>query len=435
MKAGIIGLGTIGSAVVKYLLSENHPLQIRAIAVKHISKHLPLARSLNFKERGIKLTNNYREILEDEEIESVIELTGNNEVAEDVAFECVRRRKHFITANKWIIAEKGEELFTSAEKSKIYVGYRATIVGIFPILSFIQFAMASGKTVRRICAVLNGTCNFILDEMERTGKSYREIIKKAVRMGLAEPDPTADVSGYDSALKLKIILRLLFGNRAAHNFNLVQNPSFDSALFYKGIRDVSGEDIKFASDMNYKIKLLGIVEKTPKGYAACVEPVLVGSESILASLKGPENGIEILDEAGEISGWFGHGAGPSATKIAVMQDIENMLSGQLTLPRSSPVQKKVKTASYYDIKTRYFWKIYAMDRPGVLAKIGNICGELGINIASVLQKESAKDKHKFVPVIITTYAIDGHSISRALEEFEKLNIIDGKKLSCYRIIE
>ncbi len=430
MKLGVLGLGTVGSAVVRYVLEEGHErIVIKKIAVRDVRKK----RAVKVSRR--LLTGNFREILKDPEIDTVVELTGDEKVAIETARECLKRGKHFITATKRIISDMGGELFREARKKQLYIGYRATIVGLFPILSFIQFAMSSGKRIKKVTAVLNGTCNFVLDEMERSGRSYAEVIKDAVERGFAEPDPTADVSGYDSALKLKIILRLLFGNHTADGIRLRQGVRKKGrALFYSGIDALTLEDVRFASEMGYRMKLLGMIFATEKGYAVCVEPALVAQDTILASLRGPENGVEMLDDKGEVSGWFGHGAGAEATRIAVMQDIESILSGYATLfPQDNG--EDVKIASYEDIYTRYFIKLYAMDKPGVLAKIAGVLGRNNINIASVMQKESAVKGREFVPLVITTYHIDAASVYHAVSILKRMNIVDSRKLSCYRIID
>lgn len=415
LRIGVAGFGTVGSGLVEYILKEGKSrYELKRILVRNPRK----VRKV--KVPASLLTTDFRDLTHNPEVDVVVEVIGGREPAYTIAMDALSNGKHFITANKILMVEKGEKLFKLAEKKGVFLGYRGTIVGLHPILHYLRNSIAAGKRIKKLYAVLNGTCNFILDEMERTGADFKSVLKVAQELGYAEPDPTLDVEGWDTLYKLNIVLYLLYGIR---RYNIHR----------EGITHLDASDLRFASELGYRIKLLGMLNREDGGYSICVRPALIPQTSLLAKLKGAENGVEIEDETGEISGWMGQGAGVVPTRIAIMQDLEDIYNERTTLFPSYENVEELKLLNVERSSSKYYIRIQAKDKPGVLAKISRILGRHNINISAVIQKESGEGKKRYVPVIILVDRTPEENMNRAFSEIKKLDCVSSKGSKFIRV--
>jgi len=413
---GVIGMGTIGSGLVRYLhKNKSDKYKLVMVAEKDRKKWHRSGIPQNI------LTDDYKLVIDDERIGTVVELIGGEEPALTIAKKTLNTGKNFITANKVLISSYGEELFRIAQRNNCYIGFRASIVGGHPIMSYLKNAYVSGKRIKRIFAVLNGTCNFILDEMEKSGVGFDVALKKAQGLGIAEPDPTLDIDGWDTLYKLKIIMHLTLG--IAHK----------DKIYREGIKNIDPIDIIFAKEFGYRIKLLGMLEIIDRSVYASVLPVIIPEGKILAKLNGPQNGVEIEDEDGEMSGWIGAGAGVIPTRFAIMQDIKDAING---IPPFFPEKKQdeFKFGNNDNITSKFFLRFTARDKPGVLAQMSKILWKNRINISSVIQKGEGMGSGSYVPVIIITHLTKEGNVRKAYSEIRKLSCIDGRKANILRVI-
>jgi len=419
---GLIGLGNIGTGVVK-LLQQNEKLIEQKLGAKLVLKKIA---DINITSpRGIKisksiLTTNAREILNDPEISIVIELMGGYEPARTFVLEAVKNGKHVVTANKAMLATYGNEIFPAAQKKSVDIGFEASVGGTIPIIKTLKESLAANK-INSIVGIMNGTCNFILTKMTDEAKSFDVVLKEAQQLGFAEADPTFDIEGIDTSHKMAIVLSLAYGKKV----NLKD-------IYLEGITKISGEDIAFAKELGYRIKLLAIGRLRGDAVEARIHPTMISSGHLLANVNRNYNAFHLVGDASGPVFLFGQGAGMMPTASAVFSDILDSarnvmkgIAGRVPLRSINETgMKDIKLIPMDNIETKYYFRFSVLDRPGVLSKISGILGEHNISLASVIQK--AQEEAGPVPIVMTTYKAKEKDVRQALKKIDKLEVVRDK---------
>ncbi len=401
---GLIGIGTIGSGVVK-ILSKNKELIEKRTGVRINLKKVCDVRLDNAKKLGLKdeqLTKNYEDLINDKEISIIIELIGGYNPAKDIILKALKNKKNVVTANKALIAKYGNEIFETAKNNNVTIAFEASVGGCIPIIKAIKESYAADN-IKNIYGIVNGTTNFILTRMEE-GMSYAEALKKAQELGFAEANPEFDVEGKDAAQKLVILASLAF------------NAKISEDVLTWGITKISKEDIDYANKLGYKIKLLAIAKNENGEIELRVHPTMIPKEHELASVKNELNAIYIIGENITKGMLYGKGAGQLPTATVVLGDVIDIAKGK----QDNFYFKDVKMKDIKSIKTRYYLRFNVIDKPGVLAKITKVLGDNGISIAAVEQKEINKE---VVPIVMTTHEEVEDDMMKAVNEINKLDVV------------
>ncbi|MFH1641423.1 MAG: homoserine dehydrogenase [Nanoarchaeota archaeon] len=404
---GLVGIGTIGAGVVK-ILSRNTDLIEKRTGIKIILKkvcdlNLEAAKKLGLKDS--QLTKNYEDLINDDDISVIVELIGGYNPAKDIILKALRKGKHVVTANKAVIAKYGEEIFAVAEKNNVNVAFEAAVGGCIPILKAIKESYAADR-IKQIYGILNGTTNLILTKMQ-AGMSYEEALKNAQDQGFAEADPAFDVEGKDAAQKIVILSAFAF------------NAKIDDNIFTWGITKINKNDIDYADELGYKIKLLAIAKDENGEIELRVHPTMIPKSHELSSVSNELNAIYLKGENITKGMLYGKGAGQLPTATVVIGDIIDIARGKVDHYYFQ--DKKAKNID--SIKSRYYLRCQVKEKPGVLAKIAKILGDNNISIAAVQQKEVDKD---IVPVIMTTQESVEENLMKAVKEINKLDVIKEK---------
>lgn len=402
-KVAVIGFGYIGVGVVRALYEKGvNGLEL----VKVVD--IDLKRKRPVKIPKTMLTDDWKSVVNDPEIDIIVELMGGIEPAKTIQMAALKAGKDVVTANKKMLASEGKDIFSLATKLGRHVGFRASFVGCHSLIHEFQQAGAATKKFKRIYAILNGTSNYILSTMTRDEITFKEALKEAQEKGFAEHDPSDDIDGNDTANKIRILVNLI-----TNSYQKV--PEFT----VEGIRDITSQDIEYASELGYAIKLVGVVEQMNDTFAVGVHPALLPEYSLLGSLEGAYNGTELEDEYGVISGLVAPGAGVYPTTDAVVKDLADIVEGrQMPMPTS---KKPLVLGSTADAARRYYLRFSVANQAGVLAQICNIFWKYNISIAGVIQKEPVSTK--YVPIVMTTYLAKEKDMQEALREVDKLPMV------------
>lgn len=420
IKVGLIGLGTIGTGVVK-LLRRNQ----RTIDDK-VGRRLQLVRIADLdptRGRGLRLpagmlVRDARRIVSDPEIDIVIELIGGLEPARSLVRTAIESGKSVVTANKAMLAVHGKELFHQARKFGVDVGFEASVAGGIPIIRVLREGLAADRNLS-LYGIVNGTSNYILSRMQTEGREFGEVLAEAQKHGLAEADPSYDVDGVDAAHKLALLARLAFGAEVP----LERVPA-------EGIRGLSQTDLSFAAELGYTVKLLAIAKNADEEIEVRVHPTMIPKHHVIASVSGAYNAIYLQSEALGSSMYFGLGAGMMPTATAVVADVieaaRAIIKGcQGRVPALGfPDSKRLRIKPLGELRSEYYLRIMAMDRPGVLAEISSILGRNDISIATVLQK--GRKIGGAVPVIIRTHEALERDLNRAVRAITGLKSVRGR---------
>ena len=386
LRIGIIGLGTVGSGVYK-TLDGNDSVEIVKIAVKNINK----PRSVEVPQD--KLTDNPYEVVNNPDIDVVVELIGGVEPAWSYISEAIKNGKHIVTANKELLAKKGEELFNLAEEYNRVCLYEAAIAGGIPIIMPIK-TILSGNRIRKIQAILNGTTNYILTKMDMDGASYEDVLKEAQALGYAETDPTGDVEGFDAAYKITTLSTIAFKTRIK-----IEN------VYREGITKIRPQDMERANELGYKIKLIANATIDENNNADVrVHPMLVSKESMLAHIDYVTNAVALSGHPIGNIVLSGPGAGEFPTASSVVGDILAIQREFGTTDYLLPMMRchhhsKANPVNINDTYNKYYISITAPNAIGVIAKIGTICASKNISLSSILQKGVSTDNTADITVI------------------------------------
>jgi homoserine dehydrogenase len=421
---GLIGLGNIGTGVVK-LLKQNEKLIAQKLGAKLILKKIA---DINITSpRGVKipknlLTTDAREILNDPEISIVIELMGGYEPARTFVLAAIKNGKHVVTANKAMLATYGNDIFPAAQKKGVDIGFEASVGGTIPIIKTLKESLVANK-INSIVGIMNGTCNFILTKMTDEGKAFDVVLKEAQQLGFAEADPTFDIEGIDTSHKMAIVLSLAYGKK-------VQLKD----IYLEGITKISSEDIAFAKELGYRIKLLAIGRLRGNAVEARIHPTMIASGHLLANVNRNYNAFHLVGDASGPVFLFGQGAGMMPTASAVFSDILDSarnvmkgISGRVPLRSITETgMKKIQLIPMDNIETKYYFRFTVVDRPGVLSKISGILGDHNISLETVIQK--ASKEAGAVPIVMTTYKAKEKDVRQALTKIDRLDIVRDKTI-------
>jgi len=405
-KVAIIGFGNIGTGVVDILYQKGVAgLELSRVVDIDLERKRPVDLPASY------LTTDWRRVISDPEIDIVVELIGGTEPAKSILLAAMQNGKDVVTANKMLLAREGHRVFQLASTLSRRVGFRASFVGCHSLIHEFRQAGIAAKKFRRIYAILNGTCNYILSTMTREEKGFEEALKEAQEKGYAEADPSDDIDGIDTANKIRILLGLISNSyHAAGSFPV------------EGIRNITLQDIQYADELGYSIKMVGVIEQEGGVFNVAVHPALVPKVSLLGSLEGAYNGIELEDEYGIVSGLVAPGAGAYPTADAVIKDLLDIAEGRtLSMPNST---EPLVLGSTEAVERRYYLRFSVVDQAGVLAQICDIFWKYDISIAAVIQKEAVSKE--FVPLVMTTHLAKEGNLQAAIEKVDKLDVVKAK---------
>ncbi len=419
IKVGLLGFGTIGTGVVRVFQ------QNREILASRLGADIELVRIADLDtttDRGVKLpagllSDDAQALLNDPEIHVVIELIGGYEPTRTFVLQAIRNGKHIVTANKALLALHGDEIFQAAEEAGVNVMFEAAVGGGIPVISAIKENLGAND-FSAIYGILNGTCNYILTQMEDAGDDFADVLADAQKQGYAEADPTFDVEGIDTAHKLALLISLCFGTRV----------DFDK-IYTEGISKVTALDIEYAQDFGYKLKLLAIGKHEGDQVEARVHPTMIPEDYPLAAIGGVFNSIRLV---GDFSGpvmLSGYGAGMDATASAVMGDVlaiardlradTGTRSPALGCPQDQLENYRIKPMN--QLVSSYYMRCTVKDQPGVLSQISGVLGRHNISIESMVQPH----RHEVgaVPIVFVTHEAQESDVAAALAEIDNLDVI------------
>lgn len=420
---GIIGFGTVGAGVVKILKDRRRFLADKTgteIAVKRIAdKDTATKRKGVTLEKGM-LTSDAGEILNDPQIDIVVELIGGIHPAKEFIMQALKNGKNVVTANKALLAEHGRELFALARDCGKSIHFEASVGAGIPIIKSLREGLVANE-FKSIYGILNGTSNFVLSQMSSENCTFEQALKEAKARGFAEADPTLDIEGFDSAHKLVILTYLCWGK-------LVDMKD----VFTEGITRISLSDINYARELGFEIKLLAIGQKEGDSLEVRVHPTLIPESHPLAAVSGVNNAIYVAaDLAGDLL-FYGPGAGQLCAASGVVSDLVDLtqaIKAGLFRPTLNIIEDKTitKLRRIDETDNRYYVRLMALDKPGVLAKIAGVLAKLGISIASVTQKE--RGKGQYVPIVMVVHEAREKNLRTALEIINKMEIVSERSVA------
>ncbi|NIK75954.1 homoserine dehydrogenase [Paenibacillus castaneae] len=423
VKVGLLGLGTVGTGVVRIV--EGHqedlasqvgsPIVIEKVLVQNKSKLRNIAIDSD------KLTEDPWEIIRHPEIDVIVEVMGGVGLTKEYIMEALSLGKHVVTANKDLMALHGPEILAKAEENRCDVMYEASVAGGIPIIRTLVEGFSSDR-ITKIMGIVNGTTNFILTKMSQEGASYVDVLKEAQELGYAEADPTSDVEGLDAARKMTILATIGFRANVA-----LEDVSA------QGISSVSKEDILYAKRLGYELKLLGIAERQDDLISISVQPTMVKQSHPIASVNGVFNAVYVYGEAVGETMFYGAGAGELPTATSIVSDlvavVKNLKLGVNGMQGSlSYKEKKLKTDE--QISSKYFLLLQVADRAGVLARITQVFADFEVSLESVLQQPNPLNPE--AEIIIITHDANKAAIKKVLQTFESLDVVNQVK-SVYRV--
>ena len=423
IRVGLLGLGVVGGGTIEVLRRNREEIARRAgreILITHATAK-NLDKSRDFALDGIELVADAHALVSNPEIDIICELIGGDTSTKELVLAAIAHGKHVVTANKALLARHGTEIFAAAQKHQVMVAFEAAVAGGIPIIKALREGLSANR-IEWIAGIINGTSNFILSEMRSRGASFESVLKEAQAKGYAEADPSFDIEGIDAAHKLTILSAIAFGTPV----------QFESA-YTEGISKLTDKDIKYAEQLGYRIKLLGITRWTKAGIELRVHPTLIPEKRLIANVEGVMNAVLVKGDAVGATLYSGRGAGAEATASAVIADLVDVtrmltsdpehrvphLAFQPDQLRDTPILPIEK------IETAYYLRISAYDKPGVMADVTRILADSHISIDAMLQKE-AEEGEDIVDVIILTHRCIEENANAAIQKIEGLPTIVGK---------
>jgi len=412
---GLLGLGNVGSGVVKLLKDNFEAIEARLgarVVVRKIAVQKTEKPRLVEVDRKM-ITTNVESVIDDPGVEILIELVGGETMARSYVARAIEHKRHVVTANKLLLAKHGDELFNLAEKHGVDIYYEAAVCGGIPIIRALREGLASDR-IDEIYGIVNGTSNFILTTMTDEGKAFGEVLAAAQEAGYAEADPALDVDGGDASHKLAILMMLCFGARIRLE-----------DIYVEGIRDLTQADFGYAARFGYVIKPLVIAKNHADGIEARVHPTLIPHRWLLASVAGVNNAVYVSSYALGNSMYYGRGAGMMPTAVAVVADVielaRNILGGATgRLPvRSYRSLSDHPIRDIGKLRSRYYLRFSVLDRPGVLAQLATLLGEHDISIEQMVQ-EGIRDPNRPVTVVMLSHMAQEKDIRAALAKIDVL---------------
>lgn len=415
IKIGILGIGTVGGGTVKLLQANAAEISRRLgreLVITHAASR-NTERAQRLCPANTRISSDVFAVTSDAEVDIVVELIGGTSIAKDAVIQAIRNGKHVVTANKKLLAEHGNEIFALAEEHNVMVMFEAAVAGGIPIIKALREGLAANE-IESVAGIINGTSNFILSEMRDNGSSFAEVLAEAQRLGYAEADPTFDIEGHDAAHKLSILSALAFGTKI----------SFDQCHL-EGISKLESQDIRYAEELGYRIKLLGITRKTADGIELRVHPTLIPDSRLLAKVEGVMNAVLVQSNMVGETLYYGAGAGASPTASAVVADIMDIARlfdapsehrvPALAFRQNSP---DLRILPIEAITSSYYLRVNAVDETGVLADIAGVLAKHGVSIEALIQKGVIN--HQSAEIVILTHRSKEQNMRQAITEIEAL---------------
>lgn len=423
VKIGLIGLGTVGAGTLEILQRNSRDIAGRAGRDIRVTRAAVqnLAKQRTVDTAGIELTDDPMQVVNDPDIDIVVELIGGDGVAKEVVLRAIENGKHVVTANKALIALHGNHIFEKAQEKGLMVAFEAAVAGGIPIIKSLREGLSANR-IQWLAGIINGTCNYILTRMEQDGLDFSEVLKEAQSLGYAEADPSFDIEGVDAAHKLTILASIAFGI-----------PLQFDQVFVEGITGVTIDDIRYAGELGFRIKHLGIARRNPGGIELRVHPALIPKQRLIANVDGVMNAAMVMADAVGPTLYYGAGAGAEPTGSAVVADIVDVVRALTSDPNNRVPHLAFQPGSLAalpimqmgQVKTAFYLRMSVINRPGVLAAITRIFGDSEISIATILQK-GHEAKGKEVTIIMLTQVTPGNYMSSAVEQIEKLDAVTSK---------
>lgn len=424
IQVGLLGIGTVGSGTFEVLKRNQEEIQRRAgrpIQVSMVAD-LDTTRAKAIVGSAVKVVNDARQVISNPDIDIVVELIGGYGIAKQLVLEAIAAGKHVVTANKALLAVHGTEIFAAAHKKGVMVAFEAAVAGGIPIIKALREGLSANR-IHWVAGIINGTTNFILSEMRDKGLAFGDVLKQAQALGYAEADPTFDIEGVDAAHKATIMAAIAFGVPV----------QFDKA-YIEGITKLEAQDIRYAEQLGYRIKLLGISKRTNIGIELRVHPCLVPSKRLIANVEGAMNAVMVQADAVGTTLYYGKGAGSEPTASAVIADLVDV-TRLLTADPLNRVPHLAFQPETFDqamsnlpvlpmeqVVTSYYLRLRVADQAGVLAQITGIFAQAAISIDAVLQREAGEGENQTDLIILTHDCVEA-KMNQALAQMQQLSTV------------
>jgi homoserine dehydrogenase len=424
IQVGLLGIGTVGSGTFEVLKRNQEEIQRRAgrpIQITMVAD-LDTARAQEIVGNAVKVVNDARLVIANPEIDIVVELIGGYGIAKQLVLEAIAAGKHVVTANKALLAVHGTEIFAAAHKKGVMVAFEAAVAGGIPIIKALREGLSANR-IHWVAGIINGTTNFILSEMRDKGLAFGDVLKQAQALGYAEADPTFDIEGVDAAHKATIMAAIAFGVPV----------QFDKA-YVEGITKLEAQDIRYAEQLGYRIKLLGISKRTATGIELRVHPCLVPAKRLIANVEGAMNAVMVQADAVGTTLYYGKGAGSEPTASAVIADLVDVTRLHTADPLNrvphlafqpetfDQAMSNLPVMPMEQVVTSYYLRLRVADQAGVLAQITGIFAQAAISIDAVLQREAGEGENQTDLIILTHDCVEA-KMNQALAQMQQLSTV------------
>ena len=423
INVGLLGIGTVGGGTWTVLARNQEEISRRAGREIRISMvaDKDLERAKKLTAGRARVTADAFEVVRDPEVDIVVELIGGTTVAKDLVLAAIENGKHVVTANKALLATHGNEIFAAAQKKDVMVAFEGAVAGGVPIIKALREGLSANR-IEWIAGIINGTSNFILSEMRDKGLPFEVVLKEAQKLGYAEADPTFDIEGVDAAHKLTIMAAIAFGI-----------PMQLDKCYKEGIAKLTQEDIRYAEQLGYRIKLLGITKHVKDGIELRVHPTLIPTRRLIANVEGVMNAVLVKGDAVGATMYYGAGAGAEPTGSAVVADLVDVTRLHTADPEHRVPHLAFRPDRMSDLTilpmdevvTSYYLRMRVQDRPGVLADITRILADASISIDAMIQREPAEGE-ELVDIIMLTHQTREKNVNIAIKKIEALPVVTGK---------
>ncbi len=423
INVGLLGIGTVGGGTFAVLKRNQEEIIRRAgrgIVIRMVADR-EQEKARKIVGEGVIVTGDANEVVANPDIDIVVELIGGYTVARELILKAIENGKHVITANKALLASHGTEIFAAAQKKGVMVAFEAAVAGGIPIIKALREGLTANR-IEWIAGIINGTSNYILSEMRDKGLTFDTVLKQAQKLGYAEADPTFDIEGIDAAHKLTIMAAIAFGI-----------PMQFDKVYTEGITRLTREDIRYAEELGYRIKLLGIAKRTPRGIELRVHPTLIPVRRLIANVEGVMNAILVKGDAVGATLYYGAGAGAEPTASSVVADLVDVTRMHTADPKhrvphlafQPGLLSDVPILPMDEVETSYYLRLRVMDKPGVLADITRALADLDISIDAMVQKEPGEGEDQ-VDIIMLTHLAMEKNVNAAIAKIKKLPLLTGK---------
>lgn len=424
IQVGLLGIGTVGSGTFEVLKRNQEEIQRRAgrpIQITMVAD-LDTARAQEIVGNAVKVVNDARLVIANPDIDIVVELIGGFGIAKQLVLEAIAAGKHVVTANKALLAVHGTEIFAAAHKKGVMVAFEAAVAGGIPIIKALREGLSANR-IHWVAGIINGTTNFILSEMRDKGLAFGDVLKQAQALGYAEADPTFDIEGVDAAHKATIMAAIAFGVPV----------QFDKA-YVEGITKLEAQDIRYAEQLGYRIKLLGISKRTATGIELRVHPCLVPAKRLIANVEGAMNAVMVQADAVGTTLYYGKGAGSEPTASAVIADLVDVTRLHTADPLNrvphlafqpetfDQAMSNLPVLPMEQVVTSYYLRLRVADQAGVLAQITGIFAQAVISIDAVLQREAGEGENQTDLIILTHDCVEA-KMNQALAQMQQLSTV------------